>query len=613
MNLLSNTMKHVVVSFALFGMLATNSPALTPAELGAQHHVKIAAQRGYLPGVPVLVRVEVRNNAGPERELWNADAMMSVDDPNVTLSTNRIHLRNGISSELIAFRGGSNFNLIATVGSISGSHSLVTLSDEPMTTAGGSLAGANTWSGVVRVTNDVTVPAGASLTILSNTLVLIDGVASGTTANDLLISGRLESLGTDEYPVTITCNSTNPTMRWGQIRHDASQPSVYRYTSINRAGRGTSEGHTATCPVIRPTGSRLLFDNCNITDLDGQTRGAADFGQPGKIGEAAGSDLTLIDCLLQRARMGPEIDGTALGCTNTWILDMAGPDDADGIYLHGQGAGQIVALKGCVVAHGDDDGIDTLGSTITVEDCIIREWNNQLEDAKGISVLNGEVDVRRCLIVDSTVGIAAKSGGSTPSTTPVLVTVSQSTLFGNTTNIYANRKSSAVGPHVKFNVTNCVMWNGKPAYSDFEPGSSDSTNFTIRYCNLSEPYAGTGNLNLDPLFVNAGAYDFHLRPLSPCIDTGDPAYPLDGDGSKADLGYLPFVPPAPLLGNAARVAGGIEFTLDAYPGRNYAIEFSTNVASGWSMLRSQWQTNNTSTVQDAVTDEHRFYRARWGL
>jgi hypothetical protein len=40
----------------------------------------------------------------------------------------------------------------------------------------------------VRVTNDVTVPAGATLTIQSNTLVLLDGVASGTVANDLLIN-----------------------------------------------------------------------------------------------------------------------------------------------------------------------------------------------------------------------------------------------------------------------------------------------------------------------------------------------------------------------------------------------------------------------------------------
>src|SRR6185369_4466409 len=100
------------------------------------------------------------------------------------------------------------------------------------------------WSGVMLVTNDVTVPANSTLTILSNTLVLVNGVASGTTANDILVKGTLNSLGTEDDPVTITCAQAG--LRWGQIRHDsaalATAPtSTYRYTSITRAGRGIAE------------------------------------------------------------------------------------------------------------------------------------------------------------------------------------------------------------------------------------------------------------------------------------------------------------------------------------------------------------------------------------
>jgi hypothetical protein len=91
--------------------------------------------------------------------------------------------------------------------------------------------------------------------------------------------------------------------------------------------------------VIRTTNSRLVFENCNLTDYAEQRRGAPGFGTPGKIAQASGSDLTFIDCLFQRARMGPEISGTALACTNSWILDMPGPDDADGIYVHDQSTG----------------------------------------------------------------------------------------------------------------------------------------------------------------------------------------------------------------------------------------------------------------------------------
>jgi hypothetical protein len=51
---------------------------------------------------------------------------------------------------------------------------------------------------------------------------------------------------------------------------------------------------------------------------------------------------------------------------------------------------------------------------------------------------------------------------------------------------------------------------------------------------------GTGNIDADPLWVDAGNGDYHLLPASPCIDTGDPSSPLDPDGTRADMGALPF-------------------------------------------------------------------------
>jgi len=608
-------MKSIFKTLALIGLCfssGTTLRAITTNELGAQHQIKLLTQSGYLPGVPVLVRVEVRNANGPERDLWDANATLSVDQPGITLSTNRVQLRNGLGSTLVAFRGGADFNLTATVGARHTTRLLISLTNVPVVSVGGSLAGSNVWSAVIRVTNDVTVSSGASLTILPNTLVLLDGVASGATANDLRINGKIESLGTEDQPVTITCANTNTTFRWGQIRHDSAQPSLYRHTSITRAGRAVGEGHTGTAPVLRPTSSTIVFENCNITDHAEVVRGAAGFGTPGKIAQASGSELTFIDCLFQRARMGPEIGGTALLCTNTWMMDMGGTDDADGIYLHDQSVGQTIALSGCVVARGDDDGIDTLSSTVTIENCIVRDWDNLLEDAKGISAYNGVVHVRRSVIVDCTVGIAAKSGGSTPSTTPILVTMERCTMTANQTNVLANRKSSGVGPHVHLNITNCVIWGGDPVHSDFEPTNSTSTNFTIVYCDLSDPYAETGNLMADPLFVNAGNHDYHLQPYSPCIDAGDPGSPLDPDGSRADIGAFTFAPPPPVLSGPWNFgSSGFQFALNAYSNRNYVIEASDTVTN-WFFLKTVSQPAETNTVIDttATNSAHRIYRAR---
>lgn len=602
-------------ALALLGLLFADGGtlrAISTNELSAEHHLKLLTQSGYLPGVPVLVRVEVRNAIGPERNLWDAEAALSADQPGITLSTNRVQLRNGLGSILVAFRGGADFNLTATVGALQASRSLTSVTNLPAVAVGGSLSGSNVWSGVIRVTNDVTVEAGASLTLLPNTLVLIDGVSSGTAANDLRINGRIESMGTEDQPVTITCGNTNLTFRWGQVRHDSAQASLYRHTSITRAGRAAGEGHTGTAPVIRPTSSTIRFENCNITDHAEVIRGASGFGGPGKIGFANGSELTFIDCLFQRARMGPEIASTAFLCTNLWSMDMGGPDDGDGMYLHGQSANQTIALSGCVVARGDDDGIDTLDSRITVENCIIRDWDNLLEDAKGISAFNGVVNIRRSVIANSTVGIAAKSGGSTPSTTPVLVTMNNCTMTGNQTNVLANRKSNGVGPHVHFNITNSVLWGGDPVHSDFQPTAATSTNFTIVYCDLSDPYAETGNLMADPLFANPGNHDYHLQPHSPCIDSGDPSSPPDPDGSRADIGAFTFVPPPPVLSSPRSLGNGeFQFALNAYTNRNYVIEAS-DTATNWFLLKTIPQPAEANVVTDttATNSSHRIYRAR---
>jgi hypothetical protein len=59
--------------------------------------------------------------------------------------------------------------------------------------------------------------------------------------------------------------------------------------------------------------------------------------------------------------------------------------------------------------------------------------------------------------------------------------------------------------------------------------------FPAVFVNMSDPTGSSGNLSVDPLFLNAAVGDFHLTTGSACIDAGDPQM-LDADGSRADMG-----------------------------------------------------------------------------
>jgi parallel beta-helix repeat protein len=78
-------------------------------------------------------------------------------------------------------------------------------------------------------------------------------------------------------------------------------------------------------------------------------------------------------------------------------------------------------------------------------------------------------------------------------------------------------------------VTNCVLWGDTP-----DEFCGDAA--TVTYSDVEGGYAGTGNIDADPLFVDPANGNFRLQPGSPCIDAGDntavPAWLLtDLDGN----------------------------------------------------------------------------------
>lgn len=99
---------------------------------------------------------------------------------------------------------------------------------------------------------------------------------------------------------------------------------------------------------------------------------------------------------------------------------------------------------------------------------------------------------------------------------------------------------------------NNIFWDSAPNAFGYSYGSG-SGSLSLLYSAVEnasgEAWFGTGCITNNPLFRDSAAGDFELswtgypvtnQTKSPCIDTGDPAYALDPDGTRADMGAYPF-------------------------------------------------------------------------
>lgn len=89
------------------------------------------------------------------------------------------------------------------------------------------------------------------------------------------------------------------------------------------------------------------------------------------------------------------------------------------------------------------------------------------------------------------------------------------------------------------------VWTGQVVDSIAWGNAANYSGLTMGQVHHSDGFTGggLGNLNVDPMFVNAPTGNLHLQLGSPVVGAGDPLSPLDSDCSTADMGAYPQLAP----------------------------------------------------------------------
>lgn len=191
-------------------------------------------------------------------------------------------------------------------------------------------------------------------------------------------------------------------------------------------------------------------------------------------------------------------------------------------FAHGEDANSVLA--GFTVT-GATRGIDCSGAAPTILNCRIL---GNIES--GLTLSQGsDPTVVNCIIAgNGGAGVAMNAARTSRAVTYNFATIDHCTIIGN-------RDGGIDGG--KPIVTNSIVRDNNPGGAKPQIGGDAPV---VTYCNIQGGHEGTGNIDVDPGFVEPGRWadadtptvswvhgNYHLLADSPCIDAGDPAFVMD--------------------------------------------------------------------------------------
>lgn len=274
--------------------------------------------------------------------------------------------------------------------------------------------------------------------------------------------------------------------------------------------------------------------------------------------------------------LGKNILVTSLFDPDSTMIKAADPSKP--VVLFSQNEPKGATLRGFTITGSAYGGIECLGSSPTIiGNHIVGNRSSKSNNGAGVSLKNTSGSLIRGNIIafDTAAaygpGIHVGDDGKTSSFDTVCYNVFYGNIgigdiraLGHVTNlsIFNNTLTSPTFHSIGIQATGTEdirnnIITGSVAYgiwvNDYPSVATVSYN-----CVFGNPHdflnvtMGPGNIALDPQFAAPGVRDYRLQATSPCINTGDPSPVFnDPDGSRNDMGALPFVqgPPQPELLN----------------------------------------------------------------
>ena len=235
---------------------------------------------------------------------------------------------------------------------------------------------------------------------------------------------------------------------------------------------------------------------------------------------------------------------------------------------------------------GSGGGINVWGPIdgndgVVIEDCIVS--GNETDSDGGGIILDDDVDaiITRTSVVNNYA--SGNIGG-------IDVMNTDATINNVTVSRNASGGGGGVGiTNANVDITNSIVWENTGNEVWVYSGSA-----TVTYSDIEGGYDGDGNIDANPLFVDANNGDYTLQSGSPCIDAG--TADTDGDGEDDITDFYGVAPDM----------GAYEFFM-AVTGLEYWI-VSTSVILAWDAIEdASYYLVERSTDAEFTTDVESSY------